>query len=166
MRIQSSHVIAAEMEALGAIPRIMALSEVREALETGWVDGTENTPSNMLTQDIYTLQPYATLSNHGYLGYAVIVNSAFWESLPPDIRAGLTRAMRDTTEYADTIAAQVNEDALARISHAGTTQIHELTDEERAAWMSALLPVRDQVRDWVGSDLLDRTLATLAAAPN
>jgi C4-dicarboxylate-binding protein DctP len=166
MRIQSSHVISAEMDALGAIPRVMALSEVREALEAGWVDGTENTPSNMLTQDIYKLQPYATVSNHGYLGYAVIVNSAFWESLPPDIRADLTRAMKDTTEYADKIAERVNEDALTRIAGSGTTELHELTDEERAAWMSALLPVREQVRDWIGGDLLDRSLAALSANSN
>lgn len=161
MRIQSSQVIAAQMEALGAIPRVMALSELRQALETGWAEGTESPPSNMLTQDIYALQPFATLSYHGYLGYAVIVNASFWVALPPDIRNELDRAMAEATAYGNSIALEKNAEALARIEAAGTTEIHQPTPEERAAWIAALWPVHERMRNRVGSDFLDQAHAVL-----
>jgi C4-dicarboxylate-binding protein DctP len=161
MRIQSSRVIAAQMEALGAIPRVMTLSETREALETGWVEGTENAPSNMLSQSIYEVQPYATLSNHGYLGYAVIVNSAFWDALPPEVREDLTRAMDEATDYANSIAAAKNAEAIRLIAQAGTTELYELTPPERAAWVAALLPVHDKVRPLLGDNLVDVARITL-----
>ena len=81
MRIQSSKVLEAEMNALGAVPQVMAFSEVYQALQTGVVDGTENPPSNMFTQKMNEVQNHATVSNHGYLGYAVIVNKKFWDEL-------------------------------------------------------------------------------------
>src|SRR5437867_7102440 len=95
MRIQSSKVLDGEMRSLGAIPQVMAFSEVYQALQTGVVDGTENPPSNFYTQKMQQVQKYLTLSNHGCLGYAVIVNKKFWDGLPADIRSTLVRAMKD-----------------------------------------------------------------------
>ncbi len=89
MRIQSSKILDAQMRALGAIPQVMAFSEVYQALQTGVVDGTENPPSNLYTQKMFEVQKHVTISDHGYLGYAVIVNKKFWEGLPADIRAHL-----------------------------------------------------------------------------
>ena len=91
MRIQSSKVLDDEMRALGAIPQVMAFSEVYQALQTGVVDGTENPPSNFYTQKMNEVQKYLTLTNHGYLGYAVIVNKKFWDGLPADIRSDARR---------------------------------------------------------------------------
>ena len=104
MRIQSSKALDAQMRALGANPQVMAFSEVYQALQTGVVDGTENPPSNLYTQKMYEVQKHVTLSDHGYLGYAVIVNKKFWEGLPADIRATLEGAMKDATKYANDIA--------------------------------------------------------------
>jgi C4-dicarboxylate-binding protein DctP len=161
VRIQPSRVIAAQMEALGAIPRVMPLAEVREALEIRWVEGTENPPSNLLTPRMYEVQPYATLSNHGYLGYAVIANASFWESLPDATRKHLERALDEATEYGNSIATKKNAEALARILTAGTTEIHVLSPAERAAWITALWPIHAQMREWIGTDLFDDTYAAL-----
>ncbi len=109
MRIQSSKVLEAQMRALGASPQVMAFSEVYQALQTGVVDGTENPPSNLYTQKMHEVQKYVTKSDHGYLGYAVIVNKAFWEGLPADIRTALEEAMVESTAYADEIAKQEND---------------------------------------------------------
>src|SRR3569832_1418795 len=103
MRIQSSKVLEAQMRALGAIPQVMAFSEVYQALQTGVVDGTENPPSNMFTQKHYEEQKFATLSDHGYLGYAVIANKKFWEGLPAEVRGQLEEAMKEATTYANKI---------------------------------------------------------------
>ena len=110
MRIQSSKVLDAQMRSLSALPQVMAFSEVYQALQTGVVDGTENPPSNMYTQKIHEVQKYATLSDHGYLGYAVIVNKKFWESLSADIRGKLEAAMTEATKYANDSAQKENDD--------------------------------------------------------
>nr|WP_244491022.1 TRAP transporter substrate-binding protein [Paramesorhizobium deserti] len=161
MRIQSSKILEAQMQALGAVPQVMAFSEVYQALQTGVVDGTENPPSNMYTQKMHEVQKHATLSNHGYLGYAVIVNKAFWEGLDPAVREKLSQAMAEATVYANSIAKEENEAALAAMKASGKTEFHDLTDEERAEWVAALQPVYEQMSGRVGADLIEQVRTVL-----
>jgi C4-dicarboxylate-binding protein DctP len=162
LRIQSSRVLDAQMRALGALPQVLAFSEVYQALQTGVVDGTENPPSNMITQRMHEVQPYATLTDHGYLGYAVIVNKRFWDSLPSDLRAVLETALRDATRYGNEIAQQENDAAITAMKAAGTTEFHAQTPEERKAWMAALAPVRQAMEARVGKDLISAILKETA----
>lgn len=155
MRIQASTVLDAQMRALGARPQVMAFSEAYQALETGVVDGTENPPSNMYTQHMHLVQKHLTVSNHGYLGYAVIVNRKFWDGLPTDVRAALERAMRDATAFEKTIAQRDNDRALEAIRKAGKTTIYYLTPQEQEQWRAALLPVHRQMERRIGRDLID-----------
>src|ERR1044071_6977623 len=122
-RIQSSKVLEAQFRALGAIPQVMAFSEVYQALQTGVVDGQENTPSNMYTQKMHEVQKYTTLSNHGYIGYVVVVNKKFWDDLPGDVRGQLEKAMKEATDYTNKISAEENDEALEDIKKSGKTQI-------------------------------------------
>ena len=107
LRIQASKVLDEQMRVLGANPQVMAFSEVYQALQTGVVDGVENVPSNLYTQKMHEVQKHLTVTNHGYIGYAVIVNKKFWDKLPADIRAQLEGAMKQATTYANQIAQQV-----------------------------------------------------------
>jgi C4-dicarboxylate-binding protein DctP len=154
MRIQSSKVLEAQMRALGAIPQVMAFSEVYQALATGVVDGTENPPSNEYTQKMHEVQKYTMLSEHGYVGYAVIVNKRFWDGLPADIRASLTKAMAEATAFTNDIAGKDNDDALEEIKKSGKSQIIALTPAEKAAWRKALEPVYTEMVSRVGKDIL------------
>jgi C4-dicarboxylate-binding protein DctP len=154
MRIQSSKVLEAQMRALGAIPQVMAFSEVYQALATGVVDGTENPPSNQYTQKMHEVQKYTTLSEHGYVGYAVITNKRFWDSLPADIRASLTKAMNEATAFTNDIAQKENDDALEEIKKSGKSQLITLTPEQKAAWRKALEPVYTEMVSRVGKDIL------------
>jgi C4-dicarboxylate-binding protein DctP len=154
MRIQSSKVLDAQMRALGANPQVLAFSEVYQALQTGVVDGTENPPSNMYTQKMHEVQKHVTVSNHGYLGYAVIVNKKFWDGLPADIRGQLQQAMADATKYEKAIAQQDNDMAMDAIRKAGKTTIYSLNPQEQAAWRKALVPVQKQMEDRVGKELI------------
>ena len=95
-----------------------------------------------------------TLSDHGYLGYAVIVNKAFWEGLPPDIRAALEEAMAEATLYANEIAKQENEDALAKVKESGKSELITLTPDQKTEWKKALAPVHRKMADRVGKDLI------------
>ncbi|KWF22419.1 MULTISPECIES: TRAP transporter substrate-binding protein [Burkholderia cepacia complex] len=154
MRIQSSKVLDAQFRALNAIPQVMAFSEVYQGLQTGVVDGTENTPSNLYTQRMNEVQKYVTVSNHGYIGYAVIVNRKFWSGLPDDVRTALEGAMRDATRYANEIAKRENDDALAKIKATGKTELISLTPAQTADWKKALSKVHRDQEQRIGADLV------------
>jgi C4-dicarboxylate-binding protein DctP len=154
MRIQSSKVLDAQMRALGANPQVLAFSEVYQALQTGVVDGTENPPSNMYTQKMHEVQKHLSISNHGYLGYAVIVNKKFWDGLPTDVRGQLEQAMRDATTFEKAIAQRDNDMALEAIRKAGKTTIYTLTPQQQAEWRKALAPVQKQMESRIGKDLI------------
>jgi len=154
LRIQSSKVLDAQMRALGANPQVMAFSEVYQALQTGVVDGTENPPSNLYTQKMHEVQKYVTLSDHGYLGYAVIVNKAFWDGLPAEVRSALDEAMAEATVYANDIAKQENEGALAKVKESGKSELITLTPEQKAEWKKRLVEVHRQMEERVGKDLI------------
>jgi C4-dicarboxylate-binding protein DctP len=154
MRIQSSKVLDAQFRALGANPQVLAFSEVYQAMQTGVVDGNENTPSNIYTQKMHEVQKDMTISNHGYIGYAVIVNKNFWDKLPADIRTELDGAMKEASKYANSIAQEENENAIAKIKAAGTTTVYTLTPAERAEWRKAMAPVYKQMESRVGKETL------------
>ena len=153
-RIQSSKVLEEQMRALGALPQVMAFSEVYQALDTGVVDGTENPPSNMFTQKMHEVQSNMTLTDHGYLGYAVITNKKFWDGLPADIREKLDQAMKESTDLANRIAKEENDRALAGIEASGKTKIHTPTAEEKLAFKQKLVPVHKKMGSRVGKDLI------------
>ena len=154
MRIQSSKVLDGQMRALGATPQIMAFSDVYQALQTGVVDGTENPPSNLYTQKMNEVQKYLTMSDHGVVEYAVIVNKKFWEGLPADIRTTLEGAMKDATTYTNDIAKQQNEEALEKVKALGKTQIITLTPDEKKAWKKAVLKVHRDNEATIGKELI------------
>jgi len=154
MRIQSSKVLEEEMRSVGAMPQVMAFSEVYQALSTGVVDGTENPISNLYTQKMHEVQKYLTLTNHGYLGYVVIVNKKFWDGLPADVRGQLEQAMKESTVYANQIAQEENDKALEAVKKSGKTVVYTPTKEERMAFKKAMAPVHAKMADRVGNDLL------------
>ena len=166
MRIQSSKVLDMQMRALGANPQVMAFSEVYQALQTGVVDGAENPVSNFYTQKMHEVQKYLTLSDHGYLGYAVIVNRKFWEELPADIRVSLEEAIKEATKYANDIAKKENDDALEMVKASGKTQIITLTPEEKAELKRVLVKVHQQAEGRVPKDLIHSIYKETGYTPN
>jgi C4-dicarboxylate-binding protein DctP len=154
-RIQSSKVLEAQFRSLGAIPQVMAFGEVYQALQTGVVDGQENTTSNVYSQKMHEVQKYMTMTNHGYIGYVVVVNKKFWDGLPADIREQLEKAMKETTAYGNNQSAKENDDALAEIIKSGKTEIIKLTPEQDKAMREAMEPVYKDVATRVGQPLID-----------
>ena len=154
MRIQSSKVLEAQIRALGALPQVMAFSEVYQALQTGVVDGTENPHSNLYSQKMHEVQKHMTITDHGFVGYAVVVNKKFWDGLPADIRGQLTQAMADATKFTNDSALKDNEDALAKVRAAKTTEILTLSAADRLSWKRALVKVHKEMEPRVGSEIL------------
>ncbi|MGQ3675165.1 TRAP transporter substrate-binding protein [Xanthobacter sp. TB0139] len=158
MRIQSSKVLDSQFRALGALPQVMAFSEVYQAMQTGVVDGSENTPSNVYTQNHYEVQKHGLESNHGYIGYAVIVNKPFWDGLPEDLRVQLEKALAESTEYANSVAQRDNNDALEAMKKSGRIDIQKPTPEATAAFRKALEPVYTEMSRRIGQGTIDAVL--------
>lgn len=154
MRIQSSKVLESQMRALGSLPQVLAFSEVYQALRSGVVDGTENPISNLYTQKMHEVQKHLTLTEHGYLGYAVITNKKFWEGLPSDIRKQLEEAMKQATRYANQIAKQENDASLEAVKKSGMTQVYAPTPAERIAFRKATLKTHSEMESRIGKDLI------------
>jgi len=148
-RVQNSEVLKAQMAALGGSPQPMAFSEVYGALQTGVVDGQENTWSNIYGQKFFEVQDGVTETNHGIIDYMVVTSSDWWDSLPADIRDQLATLVSEVTAARNSESTSVNEDAKQEIIKAGGV-VRSLSDDQRAAWVSAMKPVWDQFAADVG----------------
>src|SRR5450631_2852863 len=164
-RIQSSKVLEAQFRALGAIPQVMAFGEVYQALQTGVVDGQENTWSNIYTQKMHEVQKYATVTNHGYIGYVVVTNYLFRDAVPAEVRAGCEKAMKEAAEFGNSQSAKENEDALAEIKKAGKTEIVALTPDQDEAMRKAMMPIYKDLASRVGQPLIDEFLKETGRSP-
>ena len=154
MRISGSKVADAYFRKMGALPQILAFSELYQALQTGVVDGCENVPSNYLTQKLHEVQKHITVADHGHLQYAVIANLKFWNALAPDIRTALDKAMAEATVFANSIAADDNVQALAEIRKSGASEVYVLKPDEQKVWVDALLPVHEAMSGRVGKEIV------------
>ena len=164
MRIKSSKVLDAQMRALGCQPQVMAFSEVYQAMQTGVVDGSENTLPNFWTQKFYEVQKHVALTYHGYDGYAVIVNKKFWDGLPDGLRATLAKAMQEATDYENELSLKENNEDVAKIKRAAKAQVYELSTEEQTALRKTLLPVHKQMESRIGKNWIDAVYKEAAAA--
>ena len=166
LRIQSSKVLEEQIRAVGGLPQVMAFSEVYQALQTGVVDGTENPISNLYTQKMHEVQKHLTLTEHGYLGYAVIVNKKFWEGLPADVRPQLEEAMVQATRYANQIAKVENDSALEAVKKSGKTTVYVPTKEERLVFKKALVPVHQKMEGRIGKEVIGNVYKATGFNPN
>jgi len=158
-RIQNSDVLETQFRVLGANLQKLAFGEVYHALQTGVVDGQENTWSNMYSQKMHEVQKTIAETNHGVIDYMVVTNSQWWDSLPDDIRDGLTQAMEEATAYANKVAMKLNQRDKQNIIDAGKAKVVQLSDDDRAAWREAVEPVIDKYRDEIGADLIEAAQA-------
>lgn len=165
-RIQSSKVLEEQMRTLGALPQALAFSEVYQALQTGVVDGQENPYSNIYTQKMHEVQKNITETNHGYLGYAVIVNKKFWDGLPADVRGQLDQAMKEATDYANSIAKKKNDEDKKAIIASGKTEVYVPTAAERLAFKKALVPVHKKMESRIGADIIKQVYEATGFDPS
>ncbi|MDT7950313.1 MAG: DctP family TRAP transporter solute-binding subunit [Acetobacteraceae bacterium] len=158
IRISGSKIDEMTLRSLGALPQIMAFSELYQALQSGVVDGAQNTPSNYTTQKLNEVQSNITNLRHVHLQYAVIVNKAFWDGLPQDIRTELNKAMAEATTYNNENSQADNAQALQEIIKTGKTDVHQPTPEEMKVWKGAMLPIYKQAASRIGQPIIDEAV--------
>jgi C4-dicarboxylate-binding protein DctP len=165
-RIMSSKVLEAQFKAIGANPQMMPFSEVYSGLQQGVIDGQENTNSNIYTKKFYEVQKHLSLTNHGYLGYLVVMSKKFWNSLPKDLQKDVIQAMNEATEKERMYAEELNTKQLNLIKkyakETGKLQIHELTKEQIQKWREAVSVIYPQFYDdkKIGKDLIEGAINT------
>jgi C4-dicarboxylate-binding protein DctP len=164
IRISGSKVDDQTLRSVGANPQIMAFSELYQALQSGVVDGAQNTPSNYTTQKLHEVQKNITVLNHVHLQYAVITNRKYWEALPADLRTPLDRAMADAVTYNNSIAVQENVDAMAAIRASGKSEIFDPTPAQLQVWKDAFAPIYKSAESRIGKAMIAEALAATGHA--
>lgn len=162
-RVMNSHVLEAQFKAVGANPQVLPFSKVYSALQQGAVDGTENPLSNFYTKKFYEVQTDLTLSNHGYLGYLVIMSESFWKKFPADLKPMILQAMKEATEYERKLAAQDDDEMLRKLNEYAKTsvnfKIHTLSKEQKVAWQKEMDAIYPQFYSVIGEDLIKKVQA-------
>ena len=153
-RVQASAVLEEQFKAVRANPRKMSFAEVYQGLQTGVVNGTENTWSNYYSQKVHEVQKYMTESDHGLIDYMVITNTKFWKGLPDDVRSELETIMAEVSVEVNKQADELNRTAKQDIAKAGTTEIIELTPQQRAEWREAMRPLWQKFEKEIGAELI------------
>ncbi|HDR0619229.1 TRAP transporter substrate-binding protein [Pasteurella multocida] len=159
-RVQNSEVLDAQFKALKAVPRKMAFGEMYQGLQTGVVNGAENPYSNIYSQKIHEVQKFITESNHGLLSYMVIVNTNFWNSIPEDIRAELSKILDEVSVEVNKKSHDLNLADKQKIIDSKASTIITLTPEQREKWRDAVRPVWKQFEDEIGADLIQAAEAS------
>lgn len=160
MRIMSSKVLEEQTKALGAIPQVLPFGEVYSALSTGVVDAAENPLSNLYNSKFYEVQDSITLSNHGYLGYLVVVSDGFWKQLPDDLKTIFLQALQEATAFEREESAKEEKVLLQKLQDDDSTktQIYTLTDEQLELWQQEMKAIYPKFYDLVGEDLITKVL--------
>lgn len=165
-RIMSSKVLEAQFHAVGANPQMMPFSEVYSGLQQGVIDGQENTNSNIFTKKFHEVQKHLTITDHGYLGYLVVMSKKFWNKLPADLQANVTQAMNEATEKEREYAQELNDSQLAEIKayaeKTGKLKIYNLTADQKESWRNAVSKIYPEFYSdrKIGKDLIEKTLTT------
>lgn len=159
-RIMSSDVLAAQFEAIGAVPLKKPFSEVFTLLQTKAIDGQENTWSNIYSKKFFEVNAHITNSNHGVLDYLVVTSDEFWSGLDAEIRDELNKAMAEAIAEGNKVASEKSMSDMKKIADSGRTEIHTLTDEQRTQWVDAMKPVWAQFADDIGQDVIDAAVAS------
>lgn len=154
-RIMQSNVIQSQFDLLKVKAHQDSFNSTYQLIESGKVDGEENTISNIYSKKFYNVQNYLTISNHGYLGYVVMMDQKTWNQQTQKTKQILAEALQETTAWNDQQAAQINKEQLELIKQNSSIQIHELNNEQRKDWETALLPIYDKLAPTIGEDLVE-----------
>nr|WP_106780592.1 DctP family TRAP transporter solute-binding subunit [Lysinibacillus timonensis] len=154
MRIMPSDILVQQFSNVGAYPKEYDFNAVYQELQKGSVDGQENTLTNITSKNIYALQDYLTISNHGYLGYYVLFNLDFWNSLEEDVQELITETLLEVQQWEWELTEMLNEQTLQNIENCQCIELHYLNDDDVKEWEDKFKPVYDYYIDKYGDEYI------------
>ena len=155
MRIMPSDILHKQFSIIGAIPKKIDFNVVFHHLENRDIDGQENTLSNITSKNLHMLQNHLTVSNHGYLGYVLLMNKEFWDKLPEDVKKLILETLMEVSEWERETARQLNAKNLTELEDCQCIDIHYLTSDERQTWEEAFKPVYDYFTERFGAKYVE-----------
>ncbi len=160
MRIMSSKVLEEQTKAIGAIPQVLPFGEVYSALSTGVVDAAENPLSNLYNSKFYEVQRSITLSNHGYLGYLVVVSDGFWKQLSDDLKEIFKQALHEATEFERKESEKEEKVLLEKLKKddISKTEVITLAPEQVSVWKETMQAIYPKFYDIVSQDLIEKII--------
>ena len=153
-RVQTSDVAVAMIEAMGASAQKLAFKEVYGALQTGVVDGQENSWCNIYKQKFFEVQDGISETNHQALAYLLVTSTEWLNGLDADVRDQFLAIAEDVTNAANDEVGKKEADCRQGILDANG-EIRTLTPEQRAEWVKTMKPVWDKFEGDIGKDLID-----------
>lgn len=160
-RVQTSDVAVAMIEAMEASAQKLAFKEVYGALQTGVVDGQENSWCNIFTQKFFEVQDGVTETNHQLLAYLLVTSTEWLDSLEPAVRDQFLQIATDVTNEANAQVA-AKEAACRQNIIDNKGEIRSLSADERAAWVNTMKPVWEKFEGDIGKDLIEAAVASNA----
>jgi C4-dicarboxylate-binding protein DctP len=153
-RIMPSPVLHSQFQAVGANAKVDSFNELYRQLENGTYDGEENTLSNIYSKRFYQVQTDLTISNHGYLGYLVLMNKDTWNGLTKDQQQAISEAMKETTEWVRQYAKKLNQQALEDLLENKRIRIHFQSEAEKEQWKEVFSSVYSQYTNLIGDQVI------------
>ncbi|MCG5102175.1 DctP family TRAP transporter solute-binding subunit [Oceanobacillus sp. APA_J-5(13-2)] len=154
-RIMASDLLSEQFELLDADSQVETFDQVFPVLDKEQLNAQENTFSNIVNKNIHSVQDYMTISNHGYLGYLVLINNEFWKNLPDDIQIIMLDTLREVTEWNMKFASEINEENYEELQACRCLEIHELTDTEKKQWEDAFIPLYERFEERYGASYIE-----------
>ncbi len=164
-RVQAGPVLEDVYQAVGARGLVTSFTALYAELESGRIDGQENTLNNIATRNLQEVQPFLSLSDHGFLSYVVVTQAHWWYGLTAAEREALLAGLDEATEWVRIHANTLNEEALAQIRESGRVQVRTLTPEERAALRDAFEPAYRKTADRLGAEFLNQVIDAVKGNP-
>ncbi|BCJ86403.1 DctP family TRAP transporter solute-binding subunit [Effusibacillus dendaii] len=151
MRIMPSAVLDQQFKLLQVTPVEINFNDLYSALTKKQVDGQENSISNIYSKRFFQVQKYLTLSDHGLLGYVVVMNRDFWNSLDPETRRTISLVMQEVTDWERQQAVQFEQNNLKAMSNCQCIEIDRLSQAEKDRWKEFYQPLYQTMEQKLGT---------------
>ena len=152
IRVMNSPILFKQAEVLGATGITMDFGETYGALQNKAIDGQENPIDTIYDMKFHEVQTDITITNHSGLDQVVMSNKAWYDGLPANVQEAINEGVKQGARVClDETLALIEKDTQL-ILDTGKTQIHELTDEQKAAWREALGQVQEFARSSQGAE--------------
>jgi tripartite ATP-independent transporter DctP family solute receptor len=126
-----------------ANPVPMPFAELYPALETKAVDGQENPFAVILSNKLFEVQRFLSVTNHVYTANTILVSKIFWDRCSAAEQKVLQEAALEARDYERKLSRETAQKALAELKAKGM-QVNEIAPGEIERMRRMVKPVYDK----------------------
>lgn len=159
-RVMQSPIFIGMFQNLGGSAVPMAWGDTVTALQQGTVDGLEVPAWVVAANNLEEVTKYFSLTHHVYTVAPIMMAKSFYERMGDEDQEAVHAAARNACQKQRVISAQLEKDIIETLRADDRMSVNEVGDV--SGFRQKMMPVYEQYRDRIGSDLLDRWLAAVA----